>query len=57
MELPGFEIDREIGRGGMARVYLAVQKKFGRLIALKVIAASMLDYQNSFGHLHGADAD
>jgi serine/threonine protein kinase len=39
MELPGFEIDREIGRGGMARVYLAVQKKFGRLVALKVVSA------------------
>ncbi|MEQ8783547.1 MAG: protein kinase [Roseibium album] len=37
MDLPGFEIQREIGRGGMARVYLAVQKKFGRLVALKVV--------------------
>jgi len=37
MELPGFQIQREIGRGGMARVYLAVQRKFGRLVALKVV--------------------
>ena len=40
MDLPGFEIDREIGRGGMAKVYLAVQKKFGRLVALKVVSAA-----------------
>ncbi|MEZ5560472.1 MAG: protein kinase [Pseudomonadales bacterium] len=38
MELPGFEIQREIGRGGMARVYLAVQKKFGRQVVLKVVS-------------------
>ncbi len=38
MELPGLQIQREIGRGGMARVYLAVQRKFGRLVALKVIS-------------------
>lgn len=39
VELPGYQIEREIGRGGMARVYLAVQKKFGRLVALKVMSA------------------
>ena len=39
MELPGFQVQKEIGRGGMARVYLAVQKKFGRLVALKVVSA------------------
>ena len=33
LEIPGYSIEREIGRGGMARVYLAVQKKFGRLAA------------------------
>ncbi|MDH3644213.1 MAG: serine/threonine protein kinase, partial [Gammaproteobacteria bacterium] len=43
MDLPGFQIQKEIGRGGMARVYLAVQKKFGRLVALKVVSA---DYAN-----------
>ena len=37
IELPGFEIQRELGRGGMAQVYLAVQRKFGRLVALKVV--------------------
>ncbi|MFK7915905.1 MAG: protein kinase [Pseudomonadales bacterium] len=40
MEIPGYEIEREIGRGGMARVHLAVQTKFGRWVALKVVSSS-----------------
>lgn len=39
MDIPGFEIEREIGRGGMARVWLATQTKFGRWVALKVVSA------------------
>ena len=39
IEIPGFRIEKEIGRGGMARVYLAVQRKFGRLVALKVVSS------------------
>jgi serine/threonine-protein kinase PpkA len=38
VDIPGFQIQREIGRGGMARVYLAVQRKLGRLVALKVVS-------------------
>lgn len=38
IELPGYDVEREIGRGGMARVYLAVQTKFGRWVALKVVS-------------------
>ena len=38
MEIPGYSIERELGRGGTARVYLAVQKKFGRLVAIKVVS-------------------
>lgn len=37
MDIPGYQIQREIGRGGMAHVYLAVQRKFGRLVALKLV--------------------
>ena len=40
MQIPGYEIEREIGRGGMARVYLAVQTKFGRWVALKVVSSA-----------------
>ena len=38
MEIPGYTIEREIGRGGMARVYLGIQRKFGRLVAIKVVS-------------------
>ena len=48
MELPGYTIEREIGRGGMARVYLAVQKKFGRLVAIKVVSSQFTN-DPSFG--------
>ena len=38
IDIPGFQVQKELGRGGMARVYLAVQRKFGRLVALKVVS-------------------
>ena len=37
MRLPGYEIQRTIGKGGMATVYLAVQESLDRLVALKVL--------------------
>ena len=48
MEIPGYTIEREIGRGGMARVYLAVQRKFGRLVAIKVVSPQFTN-DTSFG--------
>jgi len=38
MEIPGYTVIRELGRGGMASVYLAVQESLHREVALKVMA-------------------
>ena len=37
MHIPGFQIERELGQGGMAIVYLALQQSLRRHVALKVI--------------------
>lgn len=37
MEIPGFEIRQAIGHGGMATVYLAVQKSLDRPVVLKTV--------------------
>lgn len=41
-EIPGYRIIRELGRGGMATVYLAIQEKFDRQVAVKVMDPEML---------------
>ena len=38
MDIPGYRIQREIGRGRSSRVYLALQHAFGRPVAIKVLA-------------------
>ncbi|MHC6223458.1 serine/threonine-protein kinase [Pseudomonas sp. X10] len=40
-QIPGFDIDGEIGQGAMASVYLATQRSLERKVALKVMAASL----------------
>ena len=37
MEIPGYEIKRTIGQGGMATAYLAVQESLGRSVVLKIM--------------------
>jgi serine/threonine protein kinase len=37
VEIPGFIIQREIGKGGMATVYLAIQESLNRPVALKLL--------------------
>ena len=41
LEIPGYSIERIIGYGGMATVYLAVQESLGREVALKVLLPSL----------------
>lgn len=42
MSIPGYPIQRELGRGSRSIVYLAVQEALGRPVALKVWAPSWL---------------
>lgn len=37
MEIPGYKIQREIGKGGMATVYLAIQESLDRPVVLKIL--------------------
>jgi eukaryotic-like serine/threonine-protein kinase len=39
--IPGFVIERELGRGGMAVVYQAWQPQLARRVAIKVVSASV----------------
>ncbi len=41
IEIPGYQILRELGRGGMATVYLAVQQSLGREVAIKLMSADL----------------
>jgi serine/threonine protein kinase len=43
LEIPGYKIQRELGHGGMAHVYLAIQESFGREVALKVLSPHLAD--------------
>ena len=43
LQIPGYKIIRELGHGGMAHVYLAIQESFGREVALKVLSPHLAD--------------
>lgn len=40
-EIPGYIVQRTLGKGGMATVYLAIHEKFEREVALKVMAPAL----------------
>ncbi|MGH8583660.1 MAG: serine/threonine protein kinase [Gammaproteobacteria bacterium] len=40
MEIKGYRIEQQIGEGGMAVAYLAVQESLGRMVVLKILNAS-----------------
>jgi serine/threonine protein kinase/alpha-tubulin suppressor-like RCC1 family protein len=46
-----YEIVRELGRGGMAVVYLAMERQLGRRVAIKVIRASYLEDEQAAARL------
>src|SRR5688572_15191401 len=41
--IPGFDIERVLGRGGMAVVYAATDPVLGRRVAIKVVSAQGAD--------------
>ncbi len=45
--IPGYMIEKELGQGGMARVYLAHEHKLDRIVALKVLLPSYAQLQNA----------
>ena len=47
MKIPGYQLHRKIGSGGMAAVYLATQHAFNRKVAIKIIANSRFDSEES----------
>ena len=46
MEIPGYQIQREIGRGGMATVYLAIQESLDRPVVLKILDTTTAERAN-----------
>lgn len=49
MEITGYTILDTLGQGGMATVYLAIQKSFEREVALKVMSSALSHTDPSFG--------
>ena len=41
IKIPGYTIVKELGRGGMATVYLAIQESFQRQVAIKVMSEQL----------------
>lgn len=42
IDIPGYRVVRQLGRGGMATVYLAIQESVDREVALKVMSPTLM---------------
>lgn len=40
LDIPGYKLQREVGCGGMAKVYTAIQTSFDRTVAVKILSPS-----------------
>jgi len=56
LELPGYIIEKQIGKGGMARVYLALHEKLDRHVAIKVMSKHLDEDDSSFGERFMSEA-
>ena len=43
IDIPGYKVKKELGAGGMARVYLAVEEKLDRPVALKILSPAFAE--------------
>jgi formylglycine-generating enzyme required for sulfatase activity/serine/threonine protein kinase len=48
LSIPGYEIIKVLGKGGMGTVYLAIQSSLNRQVALKVINPTMAEHDATF---------
>lgn len=46
LELPGYQVEHRIGRGGMAEVWLGVQKRTGRRVAIKCVVPELVRHHD-----------
>lgn len=46
LELPGYQVEQRIGRGGMAEVWLGVQKRTGRRVAIKSVVPELVRHHD-----------
>ena len=53
IDIPGYRILHKLGQGGMGSVYLAIDGKLSRQVAIKVISHAALDSQKSLNRFLG----